>query len=158
MFDVKRYHRLLTVTGVIGLLALSACRTYPDYAGDFRFPILRGDINRGQLAFNSLGCVQCHSVKGVTLPLPASTPPARVELGGELVFAKTYGDLVTSIINPEHILSDRYLVQFPRSERRTIDSSPMFMNPQMKVTELIDIVAFLNSRYSLLPGYTEYYY
>jgi hypothetical protein len=26
------------------------------------------------------------------------------------------------------------------------------------VTQLIDIVAFLNSRYRLLPGYTEYYY
>jgi hypothetical protein len=34
----------------------------------------------------------------------------------------------------------------------------MYLNPEMKVSELIDIVAFLNSRYSLLPGYTEYYY
>lgn len=147
----------LLFTG-IALLALGACRTYPDNVGDLRFPVPRGDVKRGQVAFQELGCVQCHSVKGVTLPMPGITPPARVELGGELTHAKTYGDLVSSIINPQHVISARYLEQFPRPERRTVDSSPMFMNPNMKVTQLIDIVTFLNSRYSLLPGYTEYYY
>jgi hypothetical protein len=39
----------------ISVLMLSACRVYPDYANDFRFPILRGDIERGQQAFASLG-------------------------------------------------------------------------------------------------------
>jgi hypothetical protein len=34
----------------------------------------------------------------------------------------------------------------------------MYLKEDMLVTELIDIVAFLNSRYRLLPGYTEYYY
>jgi L-cysteine S-thiosulfotransferase len=149
---------LLASLGLLGLLSLSACRTYPDYTGDFRFPILRGDIAQGQEAFVRLGCNQCHVVDGVQLPAFGGARPVTVQLGGELIFAKTYGDLVTSIINPDHVISDRYLEQLPRVERRAVNSSPMYLNPEMKVTELIDIVAFLNSRYSLLPGYTEYYY
>jgi len=81
-----------------------------------------------------------------------------VELGGELYFAKTYGDLATSIINPDHVISEKYLDYLPREVRRRKSSSPMYLKEDMKVTELIDIVAFLNSRYSLLPGYIEYYY
>jgi hypothetical protein len=154
---VQKSH-LYTAAGLLGLLLLGACRTYPDYTGDFRFPILSGDIARGQQAFVTLGCNQCHTVDGVALPAFAGTSPVRVNLGGELIFAKTYGDLVTSIINPDHVISERYLEQLPRQERRAANSSPMYVNPEMKVTELIDIVAFLNSRYSLLPGYTEYYY
>ena len=148
---------LLLAAGIT-LLSLAACRTYPDQTSDLRFPVPSGDIARGQVAFQELGCVQCHSVRGVTLPMPGATPPARVELGGELDHAKTYGDLVTSIINPEHVISERYLAQFPRPARSNVDSSPMYLNPSMKVTQLIDIVTFLNSRYTLLPGYTEYYY
>jgi sulfur-oxidizing protein SoxX len=149
---------VLTITGMLALLTLGACRTYPDNTGDFRFPILQGDIAQGQAAFERLGCNQCHNVDGVELAAFSGARPVIVMLGGELMFAKTYGDLVTSIINPNHVLSDRYLAQLPRIERPGVNSSPMYMNPEMKVTELIDIVAFLNSRYSLLPGYTEYYY
>ena len=145
------------LAGVLGLTFLGACRTYPDYAGDFRFPILQGDIARGQQAFQSLGCNLCHAVEGVELQRPAAAP-VTVVLGGELIFAKTYGDIVTSIINPDHVLSERYTEQLPREARSNVSSSPMYLNPEMKVSELIDIVAFLNSRYSLLPGYTEYYY
>jgi len=142
----------------LSVLMLSACRVYPDYANDFRFPILRGDIERGQQAFASLGCIQCHVVEGVDLPSFSGVRPFTVVLGGELIFAKTYGDLTTSIINPDHVLSDQYLDLLPRQDRNRTNSSPMYLNEDMKVTELIDIVAFLNSRYRLLPGYTEYYY
>ena len=88
-----------------GLLA--GCRTYPDYANDFRFPILRGDVQRGQQAFVELGCNLCHTVDGIDLPDNSRLRPVTVNLGGDLVFAKTYGDLVTSIINPSHVLSER---------------------------------------------------
>mgnify|MGYP002630548890 CR=1 FL=1 len=146
------------VLGLVFTLVLGACRTYPDSSSDFRFPILRGDIPRGQEAFVSLGCPQCHLVDGVQLTGFTGTTFLQVPLGGDLIFAKTYGDLVTSIINPDHVLSKRYLDQLPPEQRRATNSSPMYMNPDMKVTQLIDIVAFLNSRYRLLPGYTEYYY
>ena len=68
---------------LLAILSLGACRTYPDYANDFRFPILQGDISRGQQAFAALGCVQCHAVDGVELQRPRSTP-LTVTLGGEI--------------------------------------------------------------------------
>jgi hypothetical protein len=148
-------------TAALALLcvsALSACRTYPDTSNDFRFPVLRGDVQRGQEAFMAMGCQLCHTVDGVELPDNSRLRPVTVNLGGDLMFAKTYGDIVTSIINPSHVISEQYLDQLPAAQRRAVDSSPMYVNPDMKVTQLIDIVAFLNSRYRLLPGYTEYYY
>ena len=146
------------LVGTLALVLLAGCRTYPDNTGDFRFPIFRGDIERGQQAFISLECHQCHQVNGVSLPAFSGPKPVTVTLGGDIMFAKTYGDLATSIINPDHVISDRYLEQLPKQVRRSTTSSPMYLKEEMKVTELIDIVAFLNSRYSLLPGYTEYYY
>ena len=151
-------HWITGLTLVVTTLVLAGCRTYPDQVGSFRFPILSGDIQRGQAAFLRLECNQCHVVNGVDLPEFSGPRPVTVELGGELYFAKTYGDLVTSIINPDHVLSENYLDQLPREVRRRTSSSPMYLKEDMRVTELIDIVAFLNSRYSLLPGYTEYYY
>lgn len=148
----------LLLSVLMATALLGGCRTYPDEVGSFRFPILQGDINRGQQAFLRLECNQCHVVDGVELPAFSGPRPVTVELGGDLYFAKTYGDLVTSIINPDHVLSDNYLDQLPREVRRRTGSSPMYLKEDMLVTELIDIVAFLNSRYRLLPGYTEYYY
>ncbi len=75
-----------------------------------------------------------------------------------LYFAKTYGDLVTSIINPDNVISEEYLHQEPREVLRNTTSSPMYLKEQMLVTELIDIVAFLKTRFSLLLENTEYYY
>lgn len=155
---IVKKHWIAGLSLVLTTLFLGGCRTYPDEVGDFRFPILSGDIQRGQEAFVRLECNQCHVVDGVDLPEFDGPRPVTVELGGDLYFAKTYGDLVTSIINPDHVISDRYLDQLPREVRRRTSSSPMYLKEDMKVTELIDIVAFLNSRYRLLPGYTEYYY
>lgn len=143
---------------VVGMVLITGCRTYPDEVGNFRFPILSGDIEIGKEAFLRLECNQCHQVNGVEIPDYSGPRPVTVELGGQIYFAKTYGDLVTSIINPDHVLSEEYLRQLPRDVRRQTTSSPMYLKEEMLVTELIDIVAFLNSRYSLLPGYTEYYY
>jgi sulfur-oxidizing protein SoxX len=148
----------LLATAVIGTLLLAGCRTYPDYSSDFRFPIQSGDVAQGRTAFVSLGCPQCHTVKGDELSGFTGTRFISLELGGELIFAKTYADIVTSIINPNHVISEKYLEQLPSVQRNRTNTSPMYMNPNMKVTELIDIVAYLNSKYSLLPGYTEYYY
>jgi len=53
-------------------------------------------------------------VSGVDLPTFSGPRPLTVELGGELYFAKTYGDLATSIINPDHVISEKYLDQLPR--------------------------------------------
>jgi len=81
------------LTAALLLVFLSGCRTYPDEIGSFRFPILDGDIQEGRDAFVRLECNQCHVVDGVQLPAFSGPRPVTVELGGEMYFAKTYGDL-----------------------------------------------------------------
>jgi hypothetical protein len=74
------------------LLALSACRTYPDYAADFHFPVDKGDPARDREAFVGHGCPQCHTVAGVELADYQGQPVIKMPLGGAVTFAKTYGD------------------------------------------------------------------
>lgn len=141
----------------LALLALTSCATHPDYATQFRFPIEWGSISEGQQAFVDLGCHQCHTVNGVEIAPYPDVSPVTLELGGTIVYAKTYADLVTSIINPSHIVSDAYLNTLPREARGGSVSIMPFKN-QMTVEQLIDLVIFLNSRYILMEGYSEVYY
>lgn len=139
------------------LLVLTSCATHPDYATQFRFPIEWGNIAEGQMAFVNLECHQCHTVNGVDLVSYEGESPVTLELGGTIVYAKTYADLVTSIINPNHVVSDEYLSALPRDTRRGATTIMPFKD-QMTVTQLIDLVMFLNSRYVLMEGYSEIYY
>ena len=145
------------LVGSLILLILTSCATHPDYATQFRFPIEWGDISEGQAAFVDLGCHQCHTVSGVDLAPYGGESPVTLELGGTIVYAKTYADLVTSIINPNHSVSDEYLKALPRDARGAITTIMPF-NDQMTVTQLVDLVTFLNSRYVLMEGYKENYY
>jgi len=143
--------------GSLILLALASCATHPDYATQFRFPIEWGSISEGQQAFVDLGCNQCHTVNGVEIAPYEGGSPVTLELGGTVVYAKTYADLVTSIINPSHVVSDEYLNTLPPDARGGSMSIMPFKN-QMTVEQLIDLVIFLNSRYVLMEGYSEIYY
>jgi hypothetical protein len=139
------------------LLILVSCATHPDYATQFRFPIEWGSIAEGQTAFVDLECHQCHTVNDVDLVPYEGESPVMLELGGTIVYAKTYADLVTSIINPNHVVSEEYLDTLPRDERRGA-TTVMSFDDQMTVAQLIDLVTFLNSRYVLMEGYSEIYY
>ncbi len=139
------------------LLTLTSCATHPDYATEFRFPIEWGNITEGQAAFVDLECHQCHTVKGVDLVPFEGESPVILELGGTIVYAKTYADLVTSIINPNHVVSDEDMDMLRRDTRRGATTIMSFQE-QMTVTQLIDLVIFLNSRYVMMDGYNETYY
>ena len=139
------------------LVGAGGCATHPDYASQFRFPVNWGNIEAGRTAFVELQCHQCHTVNGVQLPAYEGDSPLQLELGGEIQYAKTYADLVTSIINPSHVVSEKYLASLPADKRRTAVSIMPFRK-KMTVEQLIDIVTFLNSRYVLMEGYDEIYY
>jgi len=141
----------------LATLFLIGCATHPDYATQFRFPIEWGSIPDGQATFVALECHQCHTVSGVDLATYEGESPVMLELGGTVVHAKTYADLVTSIINPEHVVSDEYLDTLPRDERSSA-TTIMSFDERMTVAELVDLVTFLNSRYVLMEGYSEIYY
>lgn len=132
---------------VLGTLFALAAGCSPGESAGFHLP--PGDVAAGKAAFRSLGCIECHSVLGET-DLPAPTAPTRMELGGKLYRVTTYGQLVTSIIHPSHSISDR-----APQEVRTAGSTTMRnFNDSMTVTQLIDLVSFLHSKYSKLePEY-----
>lgn len=123
----------------------------------FRLP--DGDPERGKTAFVALDCHQCHRVVGVTLPEPVSPPPVEFTLGGEVRRVKSYGELVTAIIQPQHIVSPEYLAKLPTEQRKEASSPMPPANDRMTVTQLQDVVTFLHDHYQkAAPAGTTYPY
>lgn len=108
------------------------------------FVLPDGDIKNGQALFVSFSCISCHTVRDLELPAPDVKGPVTVSLGGGVSKLKSYSELVTSVINPSHKLVTRR-----RAEEVSQDGESIMAvyNDTMTVTEMIDIVAFLESRY-----------
>lgn len=119
-----------------------------------------GEIERGKQAFVALDCQRCHSVDGVELPKFAGDSPIAMELGGEAHKVQTHGQLVSSIINPDHVISKIYLDKIPKEQRPDAkkDSPMPGANDTMTVSQLIDIVAFLQSHYRKILPDDEFYF
>lgn len=145
-------------TGVLGAIAIAliACAPAPESGRAFRLP--DGDATTGREVFLRLQCHACHKVTGVDLPSIDLQPPVTVMLGGPTARVKTYGELVTSIINPSHKLIKRYPEQEISSEGHSFMPT---VNELMTVQELIDLVAFLQDTYQVaVPApypYKTYY-
>jgi sulfur-oxidizing protein SoxX len=139
--------RVLGFLGAIVLLGTSlGCEVGPKSGLGLRLP--EGDISKGKTAFTEIGCPQCHKIQSLDLPRPNRDPEITVILGGQVRHIETYGELVTSIINPTHEVSRRA----PRVDGKLPRESQMEnFNDMMTVAQLIDLVAFLQSRYELLP-------
>lgn len=138
---------------LIGALALtfwlSACDTGPKSARGFSLP--DGDAATGQQNFLKLKCNDCHSVAGMDQLREGVDALMTVPLGGKTTHISTYGELVTSIINPTHKISKKY------SANKVAENGESKMrnnNDVLTVTELIDLVAFLQAQYEL----EEYYH
>jgi cytochrome c2 len=131
-----------TVACAIGLQACAA-----QLGTGFHLP--EGDAARGREAFIALHCQSCHFVEDEEPPL--SGPQAgSVALGGDTARVRTYGDLVTSIVNPSHEVAREYIA----NERNRNPASPMaaaYLNDVVTVQELVDIVAFLQDAYNVVP-------
>ena len=130
--------------GFFGLY-LASCDAGPKSSLGFRLP--DGDIEKGKATFVELKCHLCHTVAGVELPPPEVAPPVMVNLGGQVRNVRTYGELVTSIINPSHHLAKGYkkeLIQVDGKSRMT-DYTEV-----MTVRQMISLVAFLQSRYEVI--------
>lgn len=131
-------------------LSLSFCAPPEKSASGFRLP--DGDVQAGQAAFLELQCNACHQVKGMDLPGPVAEPPVPVAIGGTVDYQPTDGRFVTSIINPSHKLARGYPKQQVESGgiSRMADYSDV-----MTVRQLVDLVAFLHSRYEFVPPTTH---
>ncbi|MCM2369475.1 c-type cytochrome [Aporhodopirellula aestuarii] len=128
------------------MLTLVACTPDPKSGKGFTLP--EGDIERGQQTFAELNCQACHTVAGVTFDDVEPSPDHKmVALGGARSKVQTYGDLVTSIINPSH----RFAKGYAEEDVATGGESKMRLyNDEMTVQQLIDLVAFLESHYSVV--------
>jgi mono/diheme cytochrome c family protein len=117
----------------------------------FGFPADQGDVIAGRQAFLDQRCHQCHSVAGERLPPLAGADRPILELGGPTSIVRSYADLTTSIINPNHAISERYRdEQLARNTQLPLESPmPQPNLDTMSVRQLIDIVAFLDSKYQL---------
>lgn len=129
---------------LFGLLA--GCENNPRSSRGFRLP--DGDAAKGREAFVALQCHKCHKVVGEELTPPVSF---NLTLGGETVRVRTYGQLVTSIINPSHVRSEQYLKQLTEAKESPM---PKF-NHLMTVEQMIDLVAFLQPHYQLVEPVFE---
>jgi mono/diheme cytochrome c family protein len=141
--------RLTQFTLVLLMMTLTVACTNAKSAAGFRLP--DGDVERGKAAFVELKCQTCHTVKGTEIPSPSKDYAyvRVVVLGGEIRRVKTYGELVTSIINPSHVLEPGNPKELNTKDNHT--AMPDF-NDSMTIRQLIDLVAFLQSRYEqVLP-------
>lgn len=139
---MPRSTKLLLILGLMG--AIVACSTARNTARGFRLAG-NGDIHRGKAAFLEFGCNTCHEVKGANLPAPKVQ---RVILGGSVVAEPSDGYLVTAIINPAY-----HAARYPAASGVPggHPSMPEYAS-RMTVQQLTDIVAYLQSRYALLPN------
>ncbi len=145
--------RVPLIIVLASLLGAVGCTDGRKSMRNFRLP--EGDATRGQAAFVALKCHVCHPVSGVDLPAPTADPANILALGGEVIQLRTYGDLLTAIIHPAYELSDKLTLE----ERRRLRTSPMTpVNQVMTVSQLVDLVAFLQPRYRpLQPLYGSQY-
>lgn len=148
-------HRVRSVLLVAMAIGLGGCQEPPESPRGFRLP--EGDPAAGRIAFVEKLCHGCHSVSGVDLP-DLELGVAVIELGGQVTRVKTYGDLVTSIINPSHRLEPG----FPGAAlSRDGESRMPAMNETLTVRELVDLVSFLQSHYEVVAprfAYPTYEY
>lgn len=135
------------------LVALTSCQ-YQSHG----FVLPKGDVAEGKTAFLELNCNNCHYTDEIEWTGNADWNDPKIHLGGEVSQIKTYGELVTSVINPSHKISKNV---DPATATLADGSSKMetyALNYKMTVQELIDIIAFLQSEYELVVPESNYPY
>jgi sulfur-oxidizing protein SoxX len=141
--------RLLMVFFLI--VVIGGCDTGPKSAAGFRLP--DGDAARGERDFMAFGCTSCHTIADFDTPSPLSVGPVSIELGGQVTAVKTYGELVSSVINPSHRIAPRAGAD---AETEEGESVMRVYNDTMTVQQLIDLVSFLQAHYEVVPPYYVY--
>lgn len=133
------------------VVMLGGC--YSDPMSQKGFSLPEGDPDAGRNAFLYMQCYQCHTIAGESFPVIPGAEPPYVELGGPVSRIKTYGELVTSIINPSHRLAKGYAEDVVSVDGK----SKMYnYNEYMTVQELIDIVMFLQPHYDVVVPEVKY--
>jgi sulfur-oxidizing protein SoxX len=126
------------------LTLFAGCDAGPKSSMGFTLP--DGDAAQGKAEFVAFRCYDCHKIAGLELPEREESEQTIVALGGEVSRIKTYGELVTSVINPSHRLAKGF---DPEEVAEDGESKMTNYNDVLTVSQLIDLVAFLQSHYKL---------
>ena len=139
---------------IIPLAFLSGCEKAQAPVKGFILP--PGDATLGKQAFVEIGCPKCHTVVGANIQQPPSEQ-FHIELGEDNRRVRHYGDLLTSVVNPDHKVSAAYRVQ---DESKDEISSPMpKFASTMTVEQMLNIVEFLHQAYEKSQDeYLGHYY
>ena len=140
------------LTAIIAIAALLSACDEDKVMSERGFRLPDGDALAGRETFLYMQCNQCHTISGEDLPTIPGTEPY-VELGGTITHVKTYGELVTAIVNPSHKLADGY-AEDQVSEDGV--SNMYVYNGFMTVQELTDLVRYLQPHYDVAPPRYEY--
>lgn len=153
LFSRPRY-QVLIAAFALAFALLQACNTQSR-----GFVLPEGDVERGKALFTELNCNDCHSISDIPWAGSKDTGMPQVALGGAVTSLKTYGELVTSVIHPSHEVSKNYRddlgTTLPGGRSRMEQYN---YNEVMTVSELIDIVAYLQSEYKLVIPDNPYPY
>ncbi|WP_120511958.1 cytochrome C [Photobacterium salinisoli] len=120
------------------------------------FSLPQGNVDQGEQVFVKYQCLRCHTMAGYEAEAEklSGVMETPVVLGGQVSRIRTYPELVTSVINPSHRLAEGYDGADFQVDGQSV--MPNF-NDVMTVTELVNLVYFLEEHYEIEPyPRTEY--
>jgi len=126
---------------------LASCNYGPNSGRGFSLP--EGSVDKGRSTFVELECNTCHSVGDIEHVAGHEGPDINVALGGQVTVIKTYGDLMTSVINPSYKTNRRHVYQNFVTEGG--ESKMVVDYETMTVQQLVDLVTYLESNYQYTP-------
>lgn len=133
-------------------VVLISCDSGPESPKGFSLP--KGDAQNGKVVFMSHKCLACHKIEGIEDPNVTVELDKPVFLGGSSPKVTTYAELVTSIINPSHKIARQHRMYVVDDSGQSIMRN---YNDVLTVTELVDLVTFLQPHYKVKPTpYTPY--
>ena len=117
-----------------------------------------GDVALGEQVFVKYSCHGCHTIPGVDLPVIEPQPEWILEIGGDVYRVKNYGELLTSVINPTHVVSQEYINKLENVNSRDEGTPMPYYGDAMTITEMVNLVSFLQAQYSkLMPDFFQSY-
>lgn len=128
------------------VFVLISCDKGADSPRGFSLP--KGDLELGKQVFVANSCLSCHSIDGLKDDSIERERNPPIVLGANSAVVKTYAQLLTSIINPSHRISRS--VPWPTSNENG-ESIMRNYNDVLTVSELIDLVAYLQAHYKVTP-------
>ena len=140
----QQTRNLVAVTCLAALLSLAACEQGREDTG---FSLPEGNVDSGKKVFVEMQCNACHSTVDVA-KLSESDSGISVRLGGEVRRIKTYSELVTAVINPSHKILQGFAPQHSAADGK---SAMRNYNDVLTVSQLSDLVSYLQTQYKLEP-------